>query len=198
MRPMTERLGPKLAASPIAPVGRVVAGVQVGSLLGWMSTRVLGQYDLLLIEDEDPDEQDIVYYVRPHIITLETHFGFPPREFRLWLALHEVTHRAQFTGVPWMRAHFLALVEASVSTMDPDPRRLLDLAQQQGEAIRRNPCPQLDGTLPLTDVEAGSRLRRTKLFDLLNKARGTRHVTAAQPISAMKSRRLIIWSPPLT
>ena len=72
-----------------------------------MSTRVLGQYDQLLIEDEHPEDQDIVYYVGPNILALEKRFAFPPREFRLWLALHEVTHRMQFTGVPWMRAHFL-------------------------------------------------------------------------------------------
>ena len=71
-----------------------------GALLGWMATRVLGQYDLLIIEDEDPDDQDLVYYVGPNVLALEKRFGFPPREFRLWLALHEVTHRAQFTGVP--------------------------------------------------------------------------------------------------
>src|SRR5437016_5662936 len=46
LRPVTERLGPRLLASPIAPVSRAAAGVQVGTVLGWMSTRVLGQYDL--------------------------------------------------------------------------------------------------------------------------------------------------------
>ena len=44
--------------------------------------------------------------VETEILALEKRFAFPPREFRLWLALHEVTHRAQFTGVPWMRGHF--------------------------------------------------------------------------------------------
>ena len=53
---------------------------------------------------------------------LEKRFAFPPREFRLWLALHEVTHRAQFTGVPWMRAHFLSLVDESLGAVDPDPQ----------------------------------------------------------------------------
>ena len=47
-----------------------------------------------------------------------------PREFRLWLALHEVTHRAQFTGVPWMREHFLSLVQQTVGAVDPDPKAL--------------------------------------------------------------------------
>jgi putative hydrolase len=93
LRPITDKLG-VMMSSPLAPVGRAVAGAELGTMLGWMSTRVLGQYDLLLIEDEDPDEQDIVYYVGPNVIALEKRFAFPPREFRLWLALHEVTHRA--------------------------------------------------------------------------------------------------------
>ncbi len=119
LRPVTDRLGAALdntsdgrvhsgLHAPLAKVSRNVAGTQVGLLLGWMSTRVLGQYDQLLIEDEHPEDQDIVYYVGPNILALEKRFAFPPREFRLWLALHEVTHRMQFTGVPWMRAHFLS------------------------------------------------------------------------------------------
>jgi len=149
MRPMTERLGPRLAASPIAPVGRVITGVQVGALLGWMSTRVLGQYDLLLIEDENPEDQDIVYYVGPNVLALEKRFAFPPREFRLWLALHEVTHRAQFTGVPWMRAHFLSLVEASVGAVEPDPRRLLEAIRRSIEIVRDGRNPLNDGIIAL-------------------------------------------------
>ena len=90
-----------------------------------MSTRVLGQYDLLIVEEENPDDQDIVYYVGPNVIALEKRFAFPPREFRLWLALHEVTHRAQFTGVPWLRPHFLSLVEQSLSHVEPDPKRFV-------------------------------------------------------------------------
>src|SRR3954452_6113479 len=98
IRPVTDRLAGStaLTTSPIAPLARRLAGAEIGTLLGWMSTRVLGQYDLLLVEDDSPEDQDIVYYVGPNILSLEKRFAFPPREFRLWLALHEVTHRAQF------------------------------------------------------------------------------------------------------
>ena len=77
-------------------------GTRGGRPAGVDGHRVLGQYDLLIIEDEAPEDQDLVYYVGPNVLALEKRFGFPPREFRLWLALHEVTHRAQFTGVPWL------------------------------------------------------------------------------------------------
>jgi coenzyme F420 biosynthesis associated uncharacterized protein len=124
-----------------------VAGTQVGLLLGWMSTRVLGQYDQLIIEDEHPEDQDIVYYVGPNILALEKRFAFPPREFRLWLALHEVTHRMQFTGVPWMGSYFLSLVESTLAGVDPDPRRLMDALRRAAEQVRSGQNPFDDGGL---------------------------------------------------
>ena len=140
---MEQRRGPALPAS----ISRKVSGAQVGLLLGWMSTRVLGQYDQLLIEDEHPEDQDIVYYVGPNVLSLEKRHGFPPREFRLWLALHEVTHRAQFTGVPWMREHFLGLVHDTLDGLDPDPKRLLDALRRTTEGLRAGRNPLDDGGL---------------------------------------------------
>ena len=143
LRPVTDKLGSRLGGAPIAPM-RAIAGAELGTLLGWMSTRVLGQYDLLLVEDEKPEEQDIVYYVGPNVLALEKRFAFPPREFRLWLALHEVTHRAQFTGIPWMRDHFRSLVEGTLQTVDPDPKRLLDALRRAVDELRagRNPLDE--------------------------------------------------------
>ncbi len=144
LRPLTDRLGERIGGGPAASVGRSVAGAEVGALLGWMSTRVLGQYDLLVIEDEEPEKQDIVYYVGPNILSLEKRYGFPPREFRLWIALHEVTHRAQFTGVPWMRDHFLSLVEAALDAFDPDPKRFTDALRRAVDEMKagRNPLDE--------------------------------------------------------
>jgi coenzyme F420 biosynthesis associated uncharacterized protein len=126
-------------------VSRRAAALEVGVLLGWMGTRVLGQYDLLIIEDESPDEQDLVYYVGPNVLALEKRFGFPPREFRLWLALHEVTHRAQFTGVPWLRGHFLSLVNQTLAAVDPDPKRFLDALVRVVEELRSGHNPLDEG-----------------------------------------------------
>ncbi len=129
---------------PLSMAGRSVAGAQLGLVLGFMSTRVLGQYDLLLTE-EAADDQDIVYYVGPNVVEMEQRYGFEAREFRLWLALHEVTHRCQFTGVPWLRDHFVGLVDQALEAVAADPRRIL-------EAIRRTADGVRSGLSPLDDV----------------------------------------------
>ena len=89
--------------NPASRITRKIAAAELGAVLGWMSRRVLGQYDLLLAEDEDRDEQDLVYYVGPNIMTIEKKYAFDPKQCRLWLALHELTNRTQFTGVAWWR-----------------------------------------------------------------------------------------------
>jgi coenzyme F420 biosynthesis associated uncharacterized protein len=150
LRPLTDRMAERLneQRGPMTLVGSVsrrAAALEVGMLLGWMGTRVLGQYDLLIVEDEDRDDQDIVYYVGPNVLALEKRYGFPPREFRLWLALHEVTHRAQFTGVPWLRAHFLSLVNQTLGAVDPDPKRFLDAVVRVVEDLRAGHNPLDEG-----------------------------------------------------
>ncbi|HLU41951.1 MAG TPA: zinc-dependent metalloprotease [Microthrixaceae bacterium] len=143
LRPVLERLE-EVAKGPAGLLSGKVAAVELGGLLGWMSTRVLGQYDLLVLEDEDPEDQDLVYYVGPNILALEKRHSFPPEEFRLWVALHEVTHRTQFTGVPWLRHYFLGLVEELMGAVEPDPKRLFTAAGRIAEAVRtgRNPLDE--------------------------------------------------------
>ncbi len=152
LRPVADRLSSQLDRngtwSPFpASLSRKITGAQVGLVLGWMSTRVLGQYDQLLIEDEHPEQQDIVYYVGPNVASIERRYGFPPRQFRLWLALHEVTHRAQFTGVPWMRDHFLSLVERTLASIDPDPKQLVAALRRSVQEIRAGHNPLDEGGL---------------------------------------------------
>ena len=69
---------------------------------------------------------------------------FRPRDFRLWIALHEVTHRAQFTGVPWLREYFLAQVHALVGGIEPDPGMLFAAVGRAADAVRegRNPVDE--------------------------------------------------------
>jgi coenzyme F420 biosynthesis associated uncharacterized protein len=149
LRPVLTKLGDKVGGGGRAggvPLSftRQAAGAELGLLLGWMSGRVLGQYDQLLIEDERPEDQDIVYYVGPNVVGVERKYGFEPAQFRLWLALHEVTHRAQFTGVPWLRQHFLGLVDRTLAGLDPDPKAIMAALRRSAEGIRagRNPLDE--------------------------------------------------------
>ncbi len=142
--PLTERL-----AGPLATAGRAATGAQMGVVLGWLSTRVLGQYDLLLTE-EAVEDQDLVYFVGPNVVALEQLHGFEPREFRLWLALHEVTHRCQFTAIPWMRDYFVTLVHDGIGSLEPDPSRFAEALRRMTDEIRagRNPLRE-NGALGL-------------------------------------------------
>jgi coenzyme F420 biosynthesis associated uncharacterized protein len=142
LEPVLARLeGPALSGI-VGSAARTSAGAQLGLILGWMSTRVLGQYDLLLTEGDESG--DVVAYVGPNIVALERKHHFPPRQFRLWIALHEVTHRCQFSAVPWMHAYFLSLVDEALSVMTPDPRRFVDGLRRAAEAVRagRNPLEE--------------------------------------------------------
>ena len=140
LRPLTDRLDEQ-QTSRLGGLGRKATGAQFGALLGWMSTRVLGQYDLLVIEDEQPEAQDVVYYVGPNLLAMERRYAFPPEEFRLWVALHECTHRAQFTGVAWLRDHFVSEVHALLSTVDPDSTELLSAAKRTVSEMRAGERP---------------------------------------------------------
>jgi putative hydrolase len=171
-------------ATPWAAIGRVlssvtesvgpkVAGAELGAMLGWMSSRVLGQYDLLITEDDRPHEQDWVYYVGPNVLSLEKRYGFPPREFRLWLAVHECTHRAQFTGVPWLRPYFLSLVNELLDAVDPDPKRVLDALQELVRDTRDgNPTSLKDGGISLLLATPEQRETMRKVSGLMSLLEG--------------------------
>jgi putative hydrolase len=159
-------------------VGPKLAGAEAGALLGWMSSRVLGQYDLLIIEDERPEEQDLVYYVGPNILSLEKRYGFPPREFRLWIAVHECTHRAQFTGVPWLRPYFLSLVNELLDTVEPDPARFLEVVRETvAERRAGNGRSLADGGLSALLATPEQRATMDKVTGLMSLLEGHGDIT---------------------
>jgi coenzyme F420 biosynthesis associated uncharacterized protein len=125
---------------------RQSSAVQLGAVLAWMSTKVLGQYDILVGETPGVDE-DVISYVGPNIVALEQRHGFDPEQFRLWLALHETAHRAQFTGAPWVRPYFLGLVDEVVSTVNADPAAVLG-------GLLRSARELTQGINPLAEVGA--------------------------------------------
>lgn len=99
--------------------GRIIQR-ETSLILAVLSQRVLGQYELVLPGGEPGDT---VAYVGANILHMERRHHFPPAEFRFWVALHELTHRAQFQGVPWLRDYFNGLVRRLVEASKPEPGR---------------------------------------------------------------------------
>jgi coenzyme F420 biosynthesis associated uncharacterized protein len=130
--------------SQIERLGRQSSAAQLGSVLAWMSSRVLGQYDILVGEESSVDE-DVISYVGPNIVALEQRHGFDQSQFRLWLALHETAHRAQFTGAAWVRPYFLGLISSAVSMVTTDTAALVaGLARAVKEMSRgENPMAEV-------------------------------------------------------
>ncbi|HEY9556674.1 MAG TPA: zinc-dependent metalloprotease [Acidimicrobiales bacterium] len=180
LKPITDKLGDKMEGSRTGGLARRAAGLEVGLLLGWMSGRVLGQYDLLVIDDPaeaSPEDQDLVYYVGPNVLALEKRFAFPPREFRLWLALHEVTHRAQFTGVPWLREHYLGLVQQTLDSVEPDPKRFLDALARVVDDLRAGRKPLEEGGIATLLASPEQRVVIDKIGGLMSLLEGHGDIT---------------------
>ena len=176
LRPLSRKLSTP-DASLLKEFGSKASGAEMGLLLGWMSVRVLGQYDLLIIEDENPEDQDIVYYVGPNVLAIEKKYGFPPEEFRLWLALHECTHRAQFTGIPWLRSHFLSLVNKTLESVDPDPEMFRDAAKKIIEARKSGEDLFEDGGLPTLFTSPEQRETLNQISGMMSLLEGHGDVT---------------------
>src|SRR5206468_708991 len=79
--------------------------------------RVLGQYDMFL----PPDDDGLIYFVGANVAGVERKFRFPARQFRLWISLHEVTHRLQFGEAPWLRGYLTGLMDSYLDSVEIDP-----------------------------------------------------------------------------
>ena len=104
----------------VRAVGARTSALQMGTVLAWLSTKVLGQYEAFGAEGR-------LLLVAPNIVHAERQLDVPPTDFRLWVCLHEETHRVQFGAVPWLSAHFTEEVHSYLRAVDPDA----------GSALRR-------------------------------------------------------------
>lgn len=119
--PLVTRLsGDKQPSAFADAIGSRVTGVQAGTVLAYLSGRVLGQYEVF---SGDPGQ---LLLNAPNIVEVERKIGADPRDFRLWVCLHEVTHRTQFTAVPWMRGYFLGEVQAFVDASQSGGEHILE------------------------------------------------------------------------
>lgn len=135
--PIAEKIEQSLSPAGFARrVAATAIAVQLGILLGYLSQKVLGQYDLVLASDRGGR----VYYVGPNIVEAERRSLLQPHDFRLWIALHEVTHRTQFTAVPWLRERVKDLISRSVLAMDLDPAQIRRLIERGRDLLLRGPA----------------------------------------------------------
>ncbi len=123
MAPLLEKGHQRLSSSPIGTWSKLMygpaLGAQMGTILGILSTRVLGQYDVVMGHDNE------VWFVGPNIVLMERRLGFVPRDFRLWVVLHELTHRSQFEGNDWVRDHFMGLVGGLLGSLNIEAGTIL-------------------------------------------------------------------------
>ena len=80
-----------------------ITGAQTGAVLAFISSGILGQYDPFA--DGETGRQGDLLLVYPNVIAVERQLQLNPKDFRLWVCLHEVTHRVQFTANPWLVQH---------------------------------------------------------------------------------------------
>ncbi len=126
---LTEKKGPPSGLS--RAVGSKITGAEVGLLLGFLGGKVLGQFDPF----HEPAGRLLL--VAPNIVHVERELEADPSDFRLWVCLHEETHRVQFTAVPWMRGHLFSQIEAITDTVEPSALTE-DLVKRITDAFRGN------------------------------------------------------------
>jgi coenzyme F420 biosynthesis associated uncharacterized protein len=120
-----EGLGPLRPAVALG-LGLVVT-TEVGVVLGYLAQRVLGQYELVLLDEGVDSNPPRLLFVMPNLGAAVQAFGAQEDEFMTWVALHEVTHALQFSGVPWLHGHVAGLVRELLKTAElriDTPRKL--------------------------------------------------------------------------
>jgi coenzyme F420 biosynthesis associated uncharacterized protein len=129
--PLLERAGKGLG--PLRPAAQIGIGVvvtaEVGLIIGYLAQRVLGQYELVLLEEVADDRPPRLLFVLPNLAQAVEAFGADEREFMTWVALHEVTHAVQFSGVPWLQGHLSGLLKELLQSAEVrlDTKRKLRL-----------------------------------------------------------------------
>ncbi|HEY0237265.1 MAG TPA: zinc-dependent metalloprotease [Friedmanniella sp.] len=132
LTPLTDLAASKVTSPRATSLGSRVTGAEVGVLLSYLAPKVLGQFDPFWT---GPDgAQGRLLLVAPNVVEIERLLRVPPSDFRLWVCLHEETHRVQFTAVPWLRDHLLGLIARLVATADFDSGVLAAVVR---EAVRR-------------------------------------------------------------
>jgi len=141
--PLSERVGEGLGvlSAPVRLTTGMLLAAQIGTLTGYLAQRVLGQFDLTILDPTGPTR---LLFVEPNLEQATRSLEADRDELLTWVAFHEVTHAVQFTAVPWLRAHVASMVRSLLDSVEVsvDPSRLLKLPSSQDlralvEAVRQ-------------------------------------------------------------
>ncbi|THA48916.1 zinc-dependent metalloprotease [Streptomyces sp. A1136] len=136
---MRERRDNTSGGAVLGAFGGKVTGVELGMLLSFLASRVLGQYETFA-----PPTLDLpgsaqgggrLLLVAPNIVHLERELAVNPHDFRLWVCLHEETHRTQFTAVPWLRAHLEGEIQTFLGATEMDPMTVLERLREAAQSF---------------------------------------------------------------
>jgi coenzyme F420 biosynthesis associated uncharacterized protein len=159
---LTEGALPTTSHRAVGSVLAGSAGVQAGVVLAYLGSRVLGQYD--------PFGQDggRLLLVAPNIVAAQRALDVPGEDFRMWVCLHECTHRLQFTAVPWLRDYFAGEVTSFLSGLDETASGALNRLPEMIKAVRRrSPEDTTTSSGPIGLVEMLQTPRQREVFDRL-------------------------------
>ncbi|MFC9248206.1 zinc-dependent metalloprotease [Streptomyces sp. NPDC057136] len=143
LRPLLEKMQDRRPDGPggtvLGAVGGKVTGVELGMLLSFLASRVLGQYETFAPAapalPASAKGGGRLLLVAPNIVHVERELEVDPHDFRLWVALHEETHRTQFTGVPWLRDHLKGEIQSFLDETDVDPMTVLERLREAAQSL---------------------------------------------------------------
>jgi coenzyme F420 biosynthesis associated uncharacterized protein len=156
---LTDGALPRAYAGPVGAVMAGSAGVQAGMVLAFLGARVLGQYD--------PFNDGRLLLVAPNIIGAQRALDVPGADFRMWVCLHECTHRLQFTAVPWLKDYFAGEVTKFLSGMDDSAASALNRLPDVIKEARRRSLDSTSSTGPIALMELLQSAEQREVFDHL-------------------------------
>jgi coenzyme F420 biosynthesis associated uncharacterized protein len=160
LEPLADRMRTREMPAAVRQVTSRVAALEAGAGLAFLGGKVLGQYELFPPEGESPDKPGRLLLVAPNIVQVERELEVVPEDFRLWVCIHEETHRVQFGAVPWLRGHLLEQVATIVTAAEQQlssgalKDRAGDVVSAVGAALRGQPGPSLAEALQSPEQQA--------------------------------------------
>ncbi|KRE81869.1 zinc-dependent metalloprotease [Arthrobacter sp. Soil763] len=126
-----------------ASVSGAITGSQLGAILAFLSSKVLGQYDPFasLAPNSTAPAAGRLLLVAPNIISVERELNVAPEDFRLWVCLHEQTHRVQFAAAPWLRHHMLDQIEGLSGHLLGNVDSIMERAAAAAKSLKDRSAP---------------------------------------------------------